>query len=227
MRARQRHWKAKSLGAFIALDSRYINESDGTSITTWSDLSGSANDASQATAADKPVYKTAIVGGNGVVRFDGTSDFMETTTIVKSQPYTVFNVVYPKGLVSGYNEFFSDSSLGCTPAIAPTGTSKYTVYAGALLSHGSVATLNAWAISSCVVNSTSSSVTVNGAGKVTGNAGTTTINGTFQLSRPWNKAATRFSNDEALNMVISGAASDSLRRKIESHIAYSFKIACS
>ena len=44
---------------------------------TWSDLSGNGRDATQATAAKKPTYKTGILNGRPVVRFDGTDDYLD------------------------------------------------------------------------------------------------------------------------------------------------------
>lgn len=52
---------------------------DGDAISTWADQSGSALDATQATGTKQPIYKTGILNGNPVVRFDGTDDVMATT----------------------------------------------------------------------------------------------------------------------------------------------------
>ena len=45
--------------------------SDGDAIGTWADSSGNGRNATQATAGAKPAYKTGIVNGQPVVRFDG------------------------------------------------------------------------------------------------------------------------------------------------------------
>jgi hypothetical protein len=75
MRARQRHLKSKSLAATAAYDARYITGiSDGSVVSTWSDLSGNGKDATQSTNSLRPLYKTAIIGGQPTVRFDGTDD---------------------------------------------------------------------------------------------------------------------------------------------------------
>lgn len=50
---------------------------DGAAVATWSDTSGNARDASQATVGFRPLYKTAIIGGKPVVRFDGVDDRLE------------------------------------------------------------------------------------------------------------------------------------------------------
>jgi hypothetical protein len=52
---------------------------DGDPVATWSDLSGNGNHATQATASKKPTYKTSIVNGRPVVRFDGVDDWLGCT----------------------------------------------------------------------------------------------------------------------------------------------------
>jgi hypothetical protein len=51
---------------------------DNDPITTAPDLSGLGNDFAQATAGDKPLYKTNIVNGYPVIRLDGSSDYLES-----------------------------------------------------------------------------------------------------------------------------------------------------
>ncbi len=55
--------------------------SDGGAITTWTDASGNGRNATQAgTATLKPTYKTAILNGKPVVRFDG-GDWLDVATV--------------------------------------------------------------------------------------------------------------------------------------------------
>jgi hypothetical protein len=80
MRARQRHFNARDCDAALCLDARFITGlSDGSAVSTWSDRSRNAADATQ-TGANRPEYKEAIQGGQPVVRFDGTDDFFPMTT---------------------------------------------------------------------------------------------------------------------------------------------------
>lgn len=51
---------------------------DNDPVATWLDSSGNNNHATQGAAADRPLYKTGIVNGLPVVRFDGVSDFLES-----------------------------------------------------------------------------------------------------------------------------------------------------
>jgi hypothetical protein len=50
---------------------------DGDAVGTWSDQSGNGFDATQATAGNKPTYKTSILAGKPVVRFDGVGDELD------------------------------------------------------------------------------------------------------------------------------------------------------
>lgn len=57
---------------------------DGDAVATWPDSSGLANDAAQATGANQPIYKTSILNGQSVVRFDGTNDFLTVAGITNN-----------------------------------------------------------------------------------------------------------------------------------------------
>jgi hypothetical protein len=226
MRTRQRHLKPKSIGAFIALDSRYINQSNNTVVSSWNDISGNSNNATQLLPNFQPVFITNILSGNGVVRFDGENDYLQSPTITKTQPYTCFVISFPRVYIGGYNSFFDDTSGGCTPIIAPQlGVSKHVMFAGTNFSSIN-ATLNFWFLGSYVFNTTNSKITINGGDTGTGNAGSLNLNGIFilganyNLSRPYN-------NDTAFAMVCESAFSDSLRKKVEKSAAYSFKLTCS
>lgn len=70
---------------------------DNDPVATWSDQSGSGNNATQSTAGAKPTFKaTAGPGGRPCVRFDG-SDFLTLTTALARSNYTLFAVVKPAG----------------------------------------------------------------------------------------------------------------------------------
>jgi hypothetical protein len=64
-------------GLQLLLDARSITSlSDGDAISAWDDDSGSANNAAQATAGNRPVYKTNIFGSNPAVRTVDSGDFL-------------------------------------------------------------------------------------------------------------------------------------------------------
>src|SRR5262245_56511912 len=67
---------------------------DNDPVASWVDSSGSSNTATQGTAAARPLYKTGILNGKPVVRFDATDDGMTTTNnVFNTAPWSIF-VVY-------------------------------------------------------------------------------------------------------------------------------------
>jgi PKD repeat protein len=63
------------------IDARTLGLSEGVAVTTWPDLStnAAANDVTQATAANRPTYRTAGVNGYPSVQFDGTDSLGVTS----------------------------------------------------------------------------------------------------------------------------------------------------
>ena len=58
------------LKLWLAAD-RLTHLIDGDPVGSWIDASGNGNDVTQATATNKPTFKTGILNGKPVVRFDG------------------------------------------------------------------------------------------------------------------------------------------------------------
>lgn len=78
---RARHVNPRHAGATLALDARFITGlNDGDAVSTWADRSGSANDATQGTALNRPLYRTGTSGINRTpaVVFDGSNDFLSS-----------------------------------------------------------------------------------------------------------------------------------------------------
>lgn len=51
-----------------------VSNADGDAIQTWPDISGNANDFTQATLANRPLLKTDILNGRPALLFDGSND---------------------------------------------------------------------------------------------------------------------------------------------------------
>jgi hypothetical protein len=70
---------------------------DGDPVTTWADLSGQGNNATQGTGAAKPTYKTNIVNGRPALLFDGVDDFLDVPApieaLLQTSTKSVFAVV--------------------------------------------------------------------------------------------------------------------------------------
>ena len=66
---------------------------DADPVGTWSDQSGNGRDATQATAAKKPTYKTNIQNGKPVVRFDSIDDGLSVTMSLAAGSWSCYAVV--------------------------------------------------------------------------------------------------------------------------------------
>lgn len=73
-----------------------LSLSDGDPVSSWTDLSGNANHAVQASGTKQPLFKTAIINGKDVVRFDGVDDVLVAPTPI-GPPCSCFVVCTPHG----------------------------------------------------------------------------------------------------------------------------------
>ncbi|KHD89441.1 MAG: hypothetical protein OM95_03500 [Bdellovibrio sp. ArHS] len=62
------------------LNAGTLSLTDETAVQTWSDFSGTGNHATNGTVATRPVFKTGVLNGRSVVRFNGSTQFLETAT---------------------------------------------------------------------------------------------------------------------------------------------------
>lgn len=91
-----RWWKADALA---------LNDNDA--VGTWPDSSGFIRNLTQATAGSKPTYKTNILNGLPVVRFDGTDDVLTSASgtgpkhVFAVAKYNTATFVDYDGLVTG------------------------------------------------------------------------------------------------------------------------------
>ena len=85
MRARHRHFNPRAVGAYAAFDARYgFSQADNTDVDTWEDRTTGNKDAT-GTSTSRPKYRTAVMGGNPVVRFDGTNDYLKVDNLTASK----------------------------------------------------------------------------------------------------------------------------------------------
>jgi hypothetical protein len=79
-------------GLLVWFRASSIGLSDGAAISTWADESGNANDLTQP-STQKPTYKTNIINGYPVVRFDATDDFLTLDSAISNSTFTYFIVL--------------------------------------------------------------------------------------------------------------------------------------
>lgn len=71
-------WPDKLIAWYDAAD---IALADNDPVSSWTDKSGNGNTLAQGTGSKQPLYKTNIINGLPVVRFDGTDDNLIDTSI--------------------------------------------------------------------------------------------------------------------------------------------------
>jgi hypothetical protein len=85
------------LSPYLDIDPGKFGLNDGNAIGTATDYSGNGRNFTQATAGNKPTFKTAIVNGLPVMRFDGVDDYLQTTgwptNLVSAELWIVLKIV--------------------------------------------------------------------------------------------------------------------------------------
>ncbi|HSH93314.1 MAG TPA: chitobiase/beta-hexosaminidase C-terminal domain-containing protein [Roseimicrobium sp.] len=67
----------------------------GSAVSVWTDQSGSSNDVTQATGANRPTYQTGVINGQPVVRFNGTTQSLTSAVAIKPANITIMAVYRP------------------------------------------------------------------------------------------------------------------------------------
>jgi hypothetical protein len=222
MRARHRHFQFKSAGAVLSLDARYVHGiSDAANLETWSDRSGNANNGTR-TGGSIPTYRASEINGTPAIRFDNQyydltlTIPLSSTTITALRRATAGTRSTPLGgvAISEYSFFwFSDNgvysrhnvAVGLTNATNQTQTGNF-VWGGI------------WDVRSSTVYRN---------GSVVGSTQTSNADagGSFTFLGRWNNANANPVSWGAYH-VLNSAASASLHKRLQHHVAYSFKISC-
>jgi hypothetical protein len=242
MRARQRHFKPRSAGASLGFDARFISGlSNGAAVSTWSDLSANANNATQATGANQPVYTTNVSGGQPGVKFDGTNDFLasgsyialtELTCIIAVNMVsanTTSRAIFYQGNYEAYTPNYNWIGLAKG---GPSNTFFYGNYNNG--AEGSVRTTTTIATGSHVVSGVvneagTNRMVFNGVQEATASSVTISMNTAARptLGRVGPTAKDYFDGYILSIVLLPTASAASLRKRLDHSAAYSFKIACS
>ena len=111
------------------LADQIVGKSDGDSISTWSDQSGNGNDLS--VGSNYPTYKTAIINGKPVVRFNGTSNHLDSTTAISTllgtSEYSTWVVTKINSFAGNTNPaYWENSTVWTDKGVANISESLYT-----------------------------------------------------------------------------------------------------
>ncbi len=80
--------KIAGLGLWLNAE-KITGLSNGDPVVTWEDQSGNGNDHTQATGSKRPTYRTDVVNGKPVVRFDLVDDILSPVAAVANTDFTV------------------------------------------------------------------------------------------------------------------------------------------
>jgi hypothetical protein len=75
-----------SLSPALWLKADALALADAAAVSSWTDSSGNARHATQGTGANQPTYRTNIVNGKPVIRFDGSTDHLVTPALPTAVP---------------------------------------------------------------------------------------------------------------------------------------------
>ena len=234
MRARQRHLNPKAAGAVLVLDSRYITQSDNTAVSTWSDRSGGGYDGTQSTGSKQPTFRTAVRGGNGIVRFDGNSDTLSSALNPSTSLDTDLTYIVTVNRTASTSYPFLISMTGTAGKARvliqdnPGSQKLFFDVNGTGIGSTVVMTFNTWITYSFTKSGSSISIFRDGASDGSGTLTMTTPTAT-SIFIGANSAGTGgyLGGDIGCFIALNSALADSLRKRIEKSAGYSFKMACS
>jgi len=210
-------------GLTVWLDASQISGlNNNDPVTTWTDLSGNGNNATQATGSQKPTYKTSGLNGRPVVLFDGVDDKLATAAFSSplAQPASIYAVVSWSLTGSAYQDPIDGIASGQRMVIAfEVATQKFAMFAGAAVTLGGVASAGAsFHLLNAIYNGASSSGFINGVNQpgLSSNPGTEGMTGVLLGDAPIGGQA--FSGRIAEVLVYSGAHSATQRQSIETYL---------
>lgn len=235
MRARHRHLNARAAGAKLVLDSRRITGlSDGDAVGQWDDVSGSGWNVTQSDSTKRPLYKTAIQGGQPVLRGDGAGDRLISSSVSTTQPFV--EIVVFKRNSSDTNGAVICDSLNNTQCSNFTGAgadspNNFSIAAGST-AFAYTAKDAEWKIVAVQYSGATSYGSTNGVKSTASSSiGNNGLNGLsiFDVRGNPNPLVSNYSMDGDIAQVIliSSSLADPLRKRLEHSSALAFKLACS
>lgn len=140
---------------------------DAAAVTSWVDSSAGATPVTQVTGTKRPTYRTAVLNGKPVVRFDGVDDFLQVTTgAAHIQPMTT--VLVAKLASVAALKYLMDGGTGINMHVAYGGAGPWGMVAASQFTGVGPTSNTAWHILVCVFNETQSRLRVDGGAGVGG-----------------------------------------------------------
>lgn len=219
MRGRIRHLNPASAGATVALDARFLSGfADGDAVGTWTGRGGSSPTAS---GSNRPTYKTNILNGQPVVRFDGVNDVMTDGGVSGSaSDYSVLVVRKSNTFPIGSFWFTTRDTVDLTLGNNSSGA----YFSGSWQGTGVNAT--SFRVESWVFGSSTGTIYVSGANSGLGGSYSPVAITHYALGGDSIFSTYYYDGDIAAIAVIPSAVSAAVRKRIEHSLAFSFRVAC-
>jgi hypothetical protein len=184
-------YRPSTLGTLRAwYDASQESFADGDAVGTFTDQSGNGYHLTQATGANKPLFKISAANGRAALLFDGSNDYLATAAFgARAHPVTVYLVASsPSGstgrfLVDGIgasNRMLVATAFPSGAPIASSGTNLTGLHDVGL----------DWFLLEVVFNTTTSTIRLNDIYQISGNTGSQTLTGitmgaAYDFSAPW------------------------------------------
>lgn len=236
MHRRQRHFKGSSVGCNLQLDSRYLTNSDNTTLSAWSDRSLNNYSASQGNGSLMPLVRTGANGlnGNTAVSFDGQNDFYSISSFtINSDMYCLMAVKFSDEEM--YLEHSTNANVGNAFYIYGQANRAFNIIRTPGGNYYEMGT-NGWAGTTQTILTLRYS-DANGGGyykngvKVSANESdslTSATNATDTLYIMCRGGSGFFSGGLVGSIILgSGDLSEPMRKRLQNNLSLSFKIACS
>ena len=99
-----------NLGVWLKADLGTNTVSNNSSVSSWADLSGGGNNASQSNGTNQPAYLTNYLNFNPVLHFDDNNDFMTGASGFNSQGY--YMVIIPDNDIEDDDTYVTPLAFG-------------------------------------------------------------------------------------------------------------------
>jgi hypothetical protein len=235
MRARHRHFNPAHAGAAVVLDGRYgFAIADGTAVEIWEDRSANNNDATQATVASRPVYKTSIQGGQAVVRFTSGQHVSGTNTITNNVMTTLSlykmnnaSLAYARVVTTSKDGAAdSNSTARPIPILRNNGGNNVASWRNGALANIATATTDVWSHFCSTFDGTNCVNRLNESTSATSaSTGNFDIN-QYRMGIAFAGGSANLDGDIGNVSIFNAALSGSLRKRLQFASAFSFKVSC-
>ena len=217
--------KANQLALWLdAADTSSITHSSN-AVSQWNDKSGNGNHASQSTAANQPTLTTSALNGKPVITFDGTNDFIASTSLNITQSYSIFLVAQTNNNTSGRDYLFDGVGSQNRSLIALDYSGKIQMWAYNSWANSNFNTPSGYFVLSAVFDTSSSSLSLNGTRANGLNIGTSSLTDGITIG------ANRLANADYLKgriaefLILDETASTGTQSIVEGYLAHKWGLA--